>query len=320
MKRNGWKLSGNLVLIIVLAVSLLGAGEDRGFTVIYEGPVQPEGPPQPVPATSLELSLYGNAGFSAFGTFWATAGGTARLDLGGFAVYVDASGGTDGLRALVGAETKLSGFKLAGDVTLSPGRTPVVDLRGWGAFDTIRLTANARLAGPATSMALGVSTDFGGYGVSGNLGFSSGALSTASVGANTELGALSLSASGGWAGGRFNAGGGLALRMGAVNVAAQAGYDTGLGINATGSAGMTLDGFQLTAIGLYDNTGIGLETSGELQLGAMLITFMGRFSLGNMSFEVGGQLPLGPLLTTFSVALDNQNGFSWAEAGFELPL
>ena len=172
----------------------------------------------------------------------------------------------------------------------------------------------------ATSMSFGLSTDFGGYGVSGNLGISGGTLTTASVGANTEVGALSLSISGGWAGGRVNAGGGLGLQLGAVNLAANAGYDTSLGVNATASAGVGFEALQMTAVALYDNTGIGMETSGELALGQATFSFMGRFSLGSASFELGGSIPVGTIQTSFSVTIDSQTGFSWAEVGFELPL
>jgi hypothetical protein len=320
MRRNEKRTIAEIALLAVLALSLLGVAQDQGFQVIYEGPVKAEEQPSPVPLTALDVTLYGNAGFSAVGAFWATAGGRAELRLGGFTVYGDASGGTDGFRALVGAKTQLLGFRVAGDVSFTPGGTPVLDLRGWGSFGAVRITANARLAGMATSLSLGVSTDFGGYGVSGNLGFASGALSTASVGVNTELGVLSLSASGGWAGGRLNAGAGAALQLGAVNLAANAGYDSSLGANATASAGLGLDALQITAIALYDNTGVGLEASGELKLGSSQLSFMGRFSIGTMSLEIGGKIPLGAVATSFSVAFDNQSGFSWAEIGLEMPL
>ncbi len=320
MKRNGWRNSASIALIAVAVFSLLAMAEDQGFDVIYEGPVQPEGSTAPAPMTQLDVSLYGNAGFSVAGSFWATAGGKAELDLGALSISADLSAGTAGFQALLGAETNLAGFHIAGDVTLTPAGTPVVDLRAWGSFGAVRLTGNARLAGAATSMSFGLSTDFGGYGVSGNVGISGGTLTTASAGANTEIGDLSLSISGGWAGGRLNAGGGLALQLGSVNLAANAGYDSALGMNATASAGVGFGALQMTAVGLYDNTGVGLETSGEVQLGGSTLSFMGRFSIGTMSFELGGAIPLGAIQTSFSVAFDNQTGFSWAEVGFELPL
>ncbi len=320
MKRNGWKRMASITILVVSLSSLLAMSEDQGFDVIYEGPVQSDGTMGSSPSLQINLTLYGNAGFAAAGAFWATAGGKAELDLGGFSVHADLSAGTSGFQALLGAATRLLGFRVAGDITLTPGSTPVIDLRGWGSFGAIRLTGNARLAGTATSLSLGASTDFGGYGVSGNLGISGGALTTASVGANTDLGGLSLSASGGWAGGRLNVGGGLGLQLGPVNLAANAGYDSTLGLNAMASGAVGFDTFEMTAVGLYDNTGVGLETTGELLLGQTTLSFMGRFSGGSMSIEVGGGIPFGSVQTSFSVAIDNQTGFAWAEVGFELPL
>jgi len=317
MKRDAWKRAIGIAVTAFIALSLLVGAQDQGFDTIYEGPVQPDVESPPV---KIDVTLYGNAGMNSTGTLWATAGGKARMDLDAFAVYADGSGGTDGLRMLIGAEAHMLGFRLAGDITLAPGKRTVIDLRGWGSLQTIRITANARLAGTAPSISLGASTDFGGYGVSGNIGLAGGTISTAGLGLNTEMGALYLSISGGWTGGRVNASGGIALRLGSVDLSANTGYDSGLGINATATANLGLDPLQVTIVTLYDNTGIGLETSGKLQLGTSELSFMGRFTLGSISAELGGKMSLGAIITSLSVALDNKSGFSWAELGLELPL
>jgi len=302
--------------IAALALLIVGPsilGQDVGFTVISEGLVEAE------KASPFDLTLYGSAGIGGAGSFWANGGARAKLTLGGFDVHADASAGTDGIRVVAGSQVEVQGFRIAGDITWSPTATSVIDIRAWGSFDQIQITANARLAGAASSVSLGASTDLNAYGVSGNLSFAGGTLATASVGANTMLGDLSASLSGGWSDGRFAASGGVGLELGDLNLAAKAGYDTGLGINANASATIALEALQVTGVAMFDNTGIGGEVSGEIGFGALTATFMGRFSLGGLSLEVGGRLALGSALVSGSVAFDTQGGFSWAEVGFELP-
>jgi hypothetical protein len=103
-------------------------------------------------------------------------------------------------------------------------------------------------------------------------------------------------------------------------VTANAGYSTGLGINAVASAGLGWEAFQATAVAMMDNTGIGFEVDGELMLGNLIVSVLGRFGGGDLSVEIGGQLPLGPMNASISVAFDNTTGLSWAEFGFEWPL
>lgn len=306
-----------IALLLVLAPAGRMLAQDEGFDVIYEGVVDSA---TPEPEATLDLSLYGTAGFSVGGSFWAAAGTQAVFSIESVEIDLDASYGTDGLQLLAGAQTEIAGFGVGGDLSWSPGTRPVIDVRGWGTLGVFRLTLNVRLAGANTAVTISGTTDFEGFGLSANAGLAGGRLTQASVGANAAVGALSLSGSAGLAGGTLSVGGGAGLQIGAVSVIANAGYDGAIGLNATAGGTVSLDALEITAIGLYDNTGIGSEISGELGLGAMTATFMGRFSSGGLSVEVGARLPLGPATATFSVALDDQDGFSWAEIGFDMPL
>jgi len=317
MQTKTWVRIIGWALIAALAASLSLAAEDEGFDVSYEGVVDSQAEAE---GSDLNLALYGIAGTSGSGVFWASAGARVGLSIGGVAVRADAGFGTNGLEIQAGAEAEILGFGVAGDTTWTPGSQPTIDLRGWGTIDPIRVTANVRLAGGAPAFTLSASTDLEGFGLSANLGLAGGTLSQASVGANTMLGGLSVSASAGLNAGAFNVGGGAGLKLGPLNLIANAGYDGAVGINAAAGGTIGWEAFEVNAVGLYDNTGVGFELSSDLSLGAMTVSFMGRFSAGGLNAEVGASLPLGTLATTVSVAFDTQNGFSWAEVGLEMPL
>jgi len=214
----------------------VGAPGIQGFDVISEGVVEP------TTVSALNITLFGNAGYSFTGAFWASAGARARFTLDAFEIHASASAGTDGTQLQAGATTELFGFGAASDVTYTLGNTPVISLRGWGDIAGIGLTANATLAGTAVSLLVGGNMNLETYGLSANLGFTNGTFTTASVGANTSLGALSLSANGGWAAGQFTASGGAGLILGPAQITANAGYNYGIGINAVVSAGAGMAG------------------------------------------------------------------------------
>ncbi|MFC2108681.1 hypothetical protein ACFLS5_04380 [Candidatus Bipolaricaulota bacterium] len=300
--------------LAMLAVSLPGGAQDQGFEIISEGVVEPTA------AAAFNTTIFGTAGYSFVGTFWASAGARISFTVDAFELDASASAGTDGIQLRVGASTELFGFGTAGEVTYTVGNTPAITLRGWGEVAGIGLTANATLAGTAISVLVGGNMDLEGFGISANLGFAGGTLTTASVGANTSVGALSLSANGGWAGGQLTVGGGAGIILGPVQVTGNAGYSTGLGINAVASAGVGWDAFQATAVAMLDNTGIGFEADGQLVLGNLIVSVLGRLGGSDLSVEIGGQLPLGPMSASISVAFDNTTGLSWAEFGFEWPL
>ncbi|MBU1050629.1 hypothetical protein KKG90_11475, partial [Candidatus Bipolaricaulota bacterium] len=285
-QRLGWGL------FVILSLSLGGLAQDQGFDVVYEGVVDSETKAAP---SNLNLTLYGIAGTSANGAFWASAGTRMALTLGDASLTADVGYGMNGLEIQGGIQTKLLGFGVAGDVSWRPSTTPVIDLRGWGGLDAFQFTANARLAGANSAITLSGSTEFEGFGLSANLAMAGGTLSQASLGANMGLGGLSLSGSAGMTGGQVNVGGGCGLQLGPANLIASAGYDGGLGLNATAGATLGWEGFDASAIGQFDNTGVGLEASAELRFGQTRLTFMGRFSTNTTTFEVGGTLPLGPI-------------------------
>ncbi len=295
-----------------LAVSLSCAGQDIGFEVISEGVVEP--------TTPFSVTAYGSAGYSIGGAMWASAGARASLTLGEIEVYGDASGGTDGVRIKAGASMTLFGFGTSAEATIVPGGAPTFSLRALGAIDGIQLTVNGSFTVGAISLLAGGSMDLDGFGVSASLGFGGGTITAATVGANTEMGAMSLSATGGWTTGQFTLGGGLGMTLGAFNVTANAGYNSAFGINAVASAGISARSFVATAVGMFDNTGIGVETTAEMGLGATTLSAVGRFAGGNLSVEFGGRLPLGSIQLSLSVAFDNNTGLSWLEASFEMPL
>jgi hypothetical protein len=304
-------------LFVVLGAVLPSVAQDQGFDVIYEGVVDPAAEPG---AAQLDIALYGLAGYSAAGAFWASAGVRAGFSFAGLSVDVDAGYGTDGMKVQAGASAEIFGFGVAGDVTWSPGAQSIIDLRCWGALDPIRVTANVRLAGANTAVTLSGTTDLGGYGLSATVGLSGGTLAQASVGANMGLGGLSISGSAGISASGFNVGGGVGLELGPLNVIANAGYDAEVGPNATVGGSVGWEAFELNVVGLYDNTGVGAELLARLSLGTATIGFTGRFSGGALNAEVNGSLPLGSVTTSFSVAFDSQSGFAWAEVGFEMPL
>lgn len=317
MHKKTWLQATGWAVIIMLAASLSLFAEDEGFDVSYEGVVDSQAE---AAGTDLNLALYGKAGTTGMGVFWASAGVRVGLSVGRVAVHADAGYGTSGLEVQAGAETEILGFGVAGDTTWSPGSQPTIDLRGWGTLDLLSITANVRLSGGAPAITLSASTDLEGFGLSANLGLAGGSLSQASVGANTKLGGLSVSGNAGLAAGTVNVGGGAGLQLGPVSLIANAGYDGAVGLNATAGGTVGWEVFQLHVVGLYDNTGAGLEVSSEVLLGAMTVSFMGRFSAGGLNAEVGASLPLGAVASSFSVAFDSQNGFSWAEVGFEMLL
>ena len=92
-----------------------------------------------------------------------------------------------------------------------------------------------------------------------------------------------------------------------------------IGFNAMAGGGVAWDGFQATAIALFDNTGFGGEVTSEISFGSLTATLMGRLAGSSFSLEVGGCLPLGSALVSVSAAFDTQGGLSWAEIGIELP-
>ena len=310
--RNVLQIVG--LALAILAVSLLVGAQDQGFDVISEGVVEP------TTISALDITLFGNAGYSFTGTFWASAGARVGFTLDAFEIHASASAGTDGTQIQGGVTTELFGFGAAGDVTYTLGNTPVISLRGWGDVAGIGFTANATLAGTAVSFLVGGNMNLENYGLSANLGFANGTFTTASVGANTSLGALSLSANGGWAAGQFTASGGAGLVLGPAQITANAGYNSGIGINAVVSAGLGWTAFQMTAVAMLDNTGIGFESTAQLSLGNLLVSAVGRFGGGDLSLEVGAEIPMGALATSISIAFDSTSGLSWAEIGFEYPL
>ena len=322
MQTNTQRIAVLLAALVLIGLPFAVVAQDHGFEIIYEGVVDSEnestGQEEPGGAR-FDASLYGLAGFSGGGAFWGSAGACAAFAVRGFAIEVDAGIGLDGVLVQAGAQTEISGFGLAGGVTWSPGNTPIVDLRGWGALDTFRLIASVRLAGTATSFAFGGTTQFGDLGASATVSYAGGTLTQATLGVNTQLGDLVVSGSAGLSSGQVSVSAGAGIQLETFNLTASAGYDGGLGVNAMAGGGLTLGTFNLTAVGLYDNTGIGGEARGEFLLGQTVLSFMGRFSPGNISFEVGGQFALGPAHATASVALDGVNGFGWAEIGLELP-
>jgi len=304
------------ILLAVCALVWGALGQDEGFEILYEGYADEEASR----LARFDVTLYGHAGFSGAGAFWATAGGRAAFSIEGFEVHVDAGAGTDGMTVQGGVTTEILGFGAAADATWSPGSTVVIDLRGWGRLDTLQLTANVRLAGQATALSLGASTDFEGFGLSANLGMSGDGIQQASIGVNMQLGAATVSGSAGLNAGRFSASGGIGLVVGPANLTASAGFDAEIGMNAMAGGGVAWDGFKATAIALFDNTGLGGEVSTEIGLGPMVATLMARLAGSSISLEVGGRLPLGSGLASVSIAFDTQGGLSWAEVGFELPL
>jgi hypothetical protein len=311
------KLRCGLLVFIALFISSGAWAQDTGFDILYEGVVDSE----PDKAESkLDLLLYGVAGFNPGGTFWATGGARAAFALDGLALNVDASYGTSGFQIIAGGETEIGGFGVGGDVSWAPGGPAIIDLRGWGTVDVFRLSANVLLGGTNTAVTLSGSTDFEGFGLSANLGLSAGGLTQAAVGANMALGGLSISGSAGISGGQVNVGGGASLQVGPLSLIANAGYDGAIGMNAIVGGTLGWSAFEASVIGLLDNTGVGAEVSSELTLGPTTMMFTGRFSVGGLSVEVGVRIPLGGAVTSVSVAFDDQSGFSWAEAGFELPL
>lgn len=311
------RLGCGLVVVFALFASSGAWAQDEGFDIIYEGVVDQE----PDNAESvLDLTLYGVAGFSPGGAFWATGGARAAFEFGGMLLNLDASYGTSGFQIVAGGQAEISGFGVGGDVSWSPGGPAVIDLRGWGTLDVFRLSANVLLGGANTAVTLSGSTDFEGFGLSANLGLSGGGITQALLGANMTLGGLSLSGSAGLSGGQVNVGGGAGVEVGPLSLIANAGYDGGVGVNATVGGTLGWSGFEISVIGLLDNTGVGAEVSSELALGFATLMLTGRLSGGGLSAEVGGKLPLGAAIASLSVAFDNQSGFSWAEAGFELPL
>jgi hypothetical protein len=316
MRRTKRFLSAASILLAVSALVWGAFGQDEGFEIIYEGYVDEE----ETNRARLDITLYGTAGFAGAGAFWASGGGRGTFSIEGFEVHVDASAGTDGITVQGGTTTEIAGFGVAGDVVWSPGSTTVFNLRGWGSIADFQLTANVRLAGGNTTANVGAGTEFEGFGLSANLGIGGDGINQASVGANLQLGEATVSGSAGLTAGRFSAGAGLGLALGPVNMTASAGYDAELGLNAMAGGGLALGGFQATAIGLFDNTGIGGEVVGEVGLGSMTATFMGRFAGSSLSIEVGGRLPLGKTLVSASVAFDTQGGLAWAEVGFEMSL
>ena len=299
---------------MILAVSLCVGAGDQGFDVISEGVVKPSAGP------SFDIVLFGTTGYSIVGAFWASAGARISFTMDAFEIQGSASAGTDGTQLQAGVTTELFGFGTAADVAYTLGGTPIITARGWGTVAGIGLTANATLAGTAVSLLVGGNMDFDSYGVSASLGFGNGTFNTASVGANTSLGALSLSANGGWAAGQFTVGGGAGLVLGPVQITANAGYNGGLGINAVLSAGLGWPAFQMTAVAMLDNTGVGIESTAQLVLGDLILSAVGQFGGGDLGVEIGASIPMGSLTTAISVALDNATGFAWAEASFEWPL
>ena len=300
-----------------LSPSIGAWAQDEGFDIIYEGVVDQGGEQ---PTSSLDLSLYGVAGFSPGGAFWATAGGRAAFEVDGLAIDVDASYGTNGLGIVAGGRTEIGGFGVASDVTWSPSSPPVIDLQAWGTLASFRATIGVQLAGPNTAITLGASTGFEGFGVSANLGLAGGTLAQATIGANMDLGELTMSGSAGLSGGQFTLGGGAGLQLGPASLIANAGYSGAVGLNATAGGTVGWDAFELSAIGMFDGTGVGAEVSCSLGLGAMRASFMGRFTSGGLTVEIGGTIPLGATITSVSVAFDDQSGLSWVEARFEMPL
>jgi len=303
-----------VLALLMMAVCLAVGAQDQGFDVISEGVIDPSA------GLSFDASVFGNAGYSIIGTLWASAGAQIGITLDAFEMHARASAGTDGTQVQGGISTELFGFGVGGDVTYSLGSAPVIMARGWGEIAGIGVSANASLAGTAISLLLGANMDLEMYGISASLGFANGAFTTASLGANTSLGALSLSANGGWAGAQFTLGGGASLVLGLLQVTANAGYSEGLGINAVLSVGLELQALQMTAVAMLDNTGMGMEATGQLALGDMVLSAISRFGGGDFSAEVGLALPFGALSTSVSVAFDNATGFAWAEASFDLPL
>jgi len=302
------------VVLAVLAVSLPLVGQDQGFEIISETILEPSSGP------SFDMALFGNAGYSVAGAFWASAGARIGFTVDDFEIFARASAGTDGTQFQGGVTTELFGFGTAGEVSYTLGGTPVISLRGWGDISGIGLTANATVAGTAVSVLVGGNMTFDTYGASASLGFANGTLSTASIGANTTMGAMSLSVNGGWTGGQFVAGGGLGIELGPFQITANAGYNSALGINAVGSAGLAWEAFQASAVAMFDNTGIGFEANALLSLGSLTLTTLARLGGTDLSWEVGGELIMGSLALSFSVAIDTNSGFSWAEVGFNLPL
>jgi hypothetical protein len=301
--------------VFVLAASLSCVAQDVGFEVISEGVVDEE----PGGGGAFGAALYGKAGYSAAGTFWTSAGIRAELTLAALEIYGDAAAGAAGLSVTAGVTTTMFGFGTAAEVVYAGG-APTINLRGWGEIAEIGLSANASLAGGAASGLISATKAMSGFGLSASLGVGGGTLTTASLGASTEAGGLSLSVSGGWAAGQFAIGGGAGLRFGPVNLTANAGYNGGLGLNAVLGGELSTDAFQATTVAMLDNTGVGFEASGELALGSATVSALARLGGGDLGLEVGGSIPVGGLVVSLSVAFDTQAGFSWAEVGLELPL
>jgi hypothetical protein len=310
----GWALAASL------SVAIATVAQDQGFEIIYEGVVESgdEGA-QAADSARLQLSLYGLAGYSAGGTLWASAGLRAQFAIRGFAVDADVGYGTQGLSAQAGASGELAGFGVAGDVSWTSDSTPSIDLTTWGEIELFRVTANAHLAGANSSFTLSGSTDLSGYGLSATVEVSGGKLAQASLGANLGLGDLSLSGSAGIAGGQINVGGGVGLKLGPVDLVANAGYDGAVGVNATVGANASWQGFEMSAVGLFDDTGLGLELLARLAVKGGEVGFTGRLSGGSLNAEVSGSLSLGSMTADLSIAFDTQNGFAWAEVGLEVP-
>ena len=311
-----------LAAALLLGLTLVAVPQDDGFEIIYEGVVDDSTgtPQQDTGGAQFDAVLYGSVGMSGAGAFWADGGARASFALGGFSIHADASIGTQGVVILGGVATEIAGFGVAGDVRWTPGNTPIIDLRGWGTLSSFRVNASVRLAGAGTSFALGGTTDFRAFGASATFVYAGGRVAQATVGLNTELGALTVSGSAGMAMDEVTASVGAGLRLGEVNLTGTVGYDGGLGVNAMAGGGFTLGTLSVNAIGLYDNTGIGGEAQAELLLGTTVLTGTGRFSTGGMTVEIGGRFAMAIANVSISVALDDQNGFGWAELGVEIPL
>ncbi len=306
--------------LALLGVALAAGGQDQGFEILYEGVVESEddvGDTQPGP---IEMALYGLAGYSASGTLWASGGLRAGLTIEGFALDADVGYGTQGLDVQAGASGEISGFGVSGDVSWVLGGPPLINLAAWGQVETFRVTGNVSLAGPNTSVTLSGSTRLEGLGLSGTVGLAGGKLSQASLGASMELGDLAISGSAGLANGQLSVGCGLGLGLGPVDLIANAGYDGAVGINATVGANLNAKGLEFSAVGLFDDTGLGIELLVRLAIEGGQVGLTGRMSGGSINGEVSGSLALGATTVTFSVALDTTRGFAWAEAGIELPL
>jgi len=317
--RNGTHRFLWIALLFFGLLSSLAAAQDIGFDVISEGVVEEASEESSGQESPLSASAYGRVGTSATGAFWGAAGIRAAIGLDALEIHGDAQLGTEGIVATAGVTTTLFGLGTTAEIVYTGGQ-PVISLRAWGEAVGFDLSANITFATGGLSALLSATTEMDSYGLSGSLGLAGGNLTTASVGFNTQMGDMTVSASGGWAGGQFSLGGGAGLQIGPVNVTANAGYSSGLGINGVVGGGVAFDGIDASAVVMLDNTGIGIEASGEVALGAATVTGLARLGGTDLSVEVGGRISLGSLSLSISVAFDSSSGFSWAEVGFEMPL